>query len=98
MVEDAVDGLGLDEAIAMLRNDLLQARAAGAGSEIQLPVHSMTVELKVCPANHARGRMTSTRLRVPFGGDRSTPSGTMIIGVGSRTRMTSFGSGRTPDG
>ncbi len=28
---DPVDGLGLDEAIAMLRNDLLRARAAGAG-------------------------------------------------------------------
>lgn len=31
----------------MLRDELLNARAAGAGSEIQLPVESMTVVLTV---------------------------------------------------
>jgi Trypsin-co-occurring domain 2 len=40
-------GLGLAEAIESLRDDLLKARAAGATSEIQLPVESMTVELTV---------------------------------------------------
>lgn len=43
----ASDGLGLADAIGKLRDELLQARAAGARSEIQLPVESMTVELTV---------------------------------------------------
>jgi hypothetical protein len=42
----SVDGLGLAEAIEALRDDLLKARAAGGSSEIQLPVESMTVELR----------------------------------------------------
>ncbi|WP_222270356.1 trypco2 family protein [Modestobacter marinus] len=52
---DAEDGIGLADAIAMLRDDLLQARAAGAGAEIQLPVQSMTVELKVTATRKADG-------------------------------------------
>jgi hypothetical protein len=43
----SAEGLGLAEAIESLRDDLLEARAAGATSEIQLPVESMTVELTV---------------------------------------------------
>lgn len=43
----SADGLGLAEAIALLRNELLKARAAGAGSDIQLPVESMAVDLTV---------------------------------------------------
>ena len=42
-----VDGVGLADAIGMLRDELLKARAAGAGSDIQLPVESMTVVLTV---------------------------------------------------
>jgi hypothetical protein len=34
----ATDGLGLAEAIGLLRDELLRAQAAGAGSGIQLPV------------------------------------------------------------
>ena len=41
------DGIGLADAIGMLRDELLQARAGGAGSDIQLPVESMTVVLTV---------------------------------------------------
>ncbi|GAB3843322.1 trypco2 family protein [Dactylosporangium cerinum] len=46
-VDGDVEGLGLAEAIGVLRDELLRARAAGAGSGIQLPVESMTVELTV---------------------------------------------------
>jgi hypothetical protein len=59
MVEEggsAVGGLGLAEAIAMLRDELLRARAAGGGSDIQLPVESMTVELTVAATRSADGR------------------------------------------
>ncbi len=41
------DGIGLAEAIADLRSELLTARAAGAVADIQLPVESMTVALHV---------------------------------------------------
>jgi Trypsin-co-occurring domain 2 len=51
-----VDGLDLADAIELLRDALLQAQAAGAGSEIQLPVKSMTVELKVTATRSADGR------------------------------------------
>ena len=51
-----VDGLGLAEAIALLRDDLLQAQAAGAGSEIQLPVESMTVQLKITATKSKDGK------------------------------------------
>jgi hypothetical protein len=50
------DGLGLADAIALLRDELLQAHAAGASSEIQLPVESMTVELKVTATKSVDGK------------------------------------------
>jgi hypothetical protein len=50
------DGLGLADAIGLLRDELLQAQAAGAGSEIQLPVESMTVELKVTATRSKDGK------------------------------------------
>ena len=50
------DGIGLADAIADLRGELLAARAAGAGAEIQLPVESMTVALHVVATRTAGGR------------------------------------------
>jgi hypothetical protein len=49
-------GLGLAEAIGLLRDELLRARAAGAASDFQLPVESMTVELTVTATRSADGR------------------------------------------
>jgi NTP-dependent ternary system trypsin peptidase co-occuring protein len=51
-----VDGLGLADAIGLLRAELLKARAAGAGSDIQLPVESMTVELTVTATRSKDGK------------------------------------------
>jgi hypothetical protein len=51
-----VSGLGLAEAIGLLRDELLKARAAGAVSDIQLPVESMTVELSVTATRSADGK------------------------------------------
>lgn len=53
---DAASGVGLSEAIGLLRDELLEARAAGAGSDIQLPVESMTVELSVTATRSADGK------------------------------------------
>lgn len=52
----SASGLGLSEAIGLLRDELLRARAAGAVSDIQLPVESMTVELSVTATKSADGR------------------------------------------
>ena len=53
-------GLGLAEAIGLLRDELLIARAAGADSEIQLPVQSMTVELTVTATRSVDGKVGFT--------------------------------------
>jgi hypothetical protein len=55
-VPDGVEGIGLAEAIAQLRDDLLEARASGAGSGIQLPIESLTVELKVVATTGVDGK------------------------------------------
>lgn len=62
---DAVpaDGLGLADAIGLLRDELLAAQAAGAGSDIQLPIESMTVELKVTATRSVDGK---AGFRVPI--------------------------------
>lgn len=52
----STSGLGLSEAIGLLRDELLRARGAGAGSDIQLPVESMTVELSVTATRSADGK------------------------------------------
>jgi Trypsin-co-occurring domain 2 len=54
--DTAAPGLGLSEAIGLLRDELLRARAAGAGSDIQLPVESMTVQLQVAATRTRDGR------------------------------------------
>jgi hypothetical protein len=56
-------GLGLDEAIEMIRGDLLAARAAGEGADIRLPVETVTVELQVVATS---GREGKAGFRVPF--------------------------------
>jgi hypothetical protein len=50
------DGLGLADAIGLLRDELLRARAAGADSDVQLPVESMTVELTVSATRSMDGK------------------------------------------
>ena len=49
-------GIGLADAIAVLRSELLAARAAGGGADIQLPVESMTVALQVVATRSADGK------------------------------------------
>jgi Trypsin-co-occurring domain 2 len=60
-----VAGLGLADAIALLRDELLKARAAGGRSDIQLPVDSMTVELTVTATRSVDGKAGFT---IPFVG------------------------------
>lgn len=59
----SMEGLGLADAIGLLRDELLRARAAGGGSEIQLPVESMTVQLTVTASRSVDGK---AGFKVPF--------------------------------
>ncbi len=72
------DGLGLAEAIGVLRDELLRARAAGAKSDIQLPVESMTVELAVTATRSVDGKAGFTvpvvNLQLGGGGGRERGS------------------------
>jgi Trypsin-co-occurring domain 2 len=52
----SADGLALADAIGLLRDELLQAQAAGASSDIQLPIESMTVQLKVTATKSKDGK------------------------------------------
>jgi hypothetical protein len=57
------EGIGLADAIEMLRAELLRARRAAAGSMVQFPVASMTVQLQVAATRSADGKASFT---VPF--------------------------------
>jgi hypothetical protein len=59
----SMEGLRLADAIGLLREELLRARAAGAGSDIQLPVESMTVQLTVTATKSIDGK---AGFKVPF--------------------------------
>lgn len=52
----ATSDLRLSDAIGLLRDELLRARAAGARSDIQLPIESMTVELNVTATRSIDGK------------------------------------------
>jgi hypothetical protein len=57
------EGLGLAEAIEMIRNDLMVARASGERADIRLPVESITVQLQVVATS---GRGGNAGFKVPF--------------------------------
>lgn len=59
----SVEGLGLAEAIEVLREEVLRARAAGADAAVQLPVESITVELTVTASRSVNGK---AGFKVPF--------------------------------
>jgi hypothetical protein len=66
VLEDGpLPGVGLAEAIESLRDALLTARRGAAGAEIQLPVESITVELKVVATKTMGGK---AGFRVPVVG------------------------------
>jgi hypothetical protein len=78
-------GIGLADAIEMLREELLKARAAGAGSDIQLPVASMTVVLTVEASRSLDGKagfkVPVVELELGGGGSRERSSGQTVTVV-----------------
>jgi Trypsin-co-occurring domain 2 len=81
----SVEGLGLAEAIQSLRDDLLKARAAGATSDIQLPVESLTVELTVTATREINGKagfkVPIVEVELGGGGSRERGSGQKVTVV-----------------
>jgi hypothetical protein len=53
---DRSDGIGLAEALELLRAELATARAKAAGTDVQFPIETLTVELKVGVTRSADGR------------------------------------------
>jgi hypothetical protein len=49
-------GIGLADAIGLLRDELKKARRAAVAQDVQFPVNSLTVELKVAATRSADGK------------------------------------------
>ena len=79
------DGVGLADAIGLLRDELLKARAAGADSDIQLPVQSMTVVLTVEATRSLEGKagfkVPVVEVELGGGGSRQRSSGQTVTVV-----------------
>lgn len=56
MAAEPVQGIGLADAIAMLRAEVLSAHEASAGSPVQFPVASLVVELQVAATRSVDGK------------------------------------------
>ena len=56
MADKNEHGIGLADAIAMLRTEVLSAHTASARSTVRFPVTSMTLELKVVATRSADGK------------------------------------------
>jgi hypothetical protein len=79
--KESLEGLGLAEAIEALRDDLLGARAAGASSEIQLPVESMTVTATRTREGKAGFKVPIVEVELGGGGSRERGTGQTVTVV-----------------
>ena len=50
------EGIGLDEALEALRAELASARVKAAGQDLQFPIESLTIELKVGVTRSKEGK------------------------------------------
>ncbi len=66
------EGIGLDEALEILRSELASAREKAAGKPVQFPIESLTVELKVGVTRSVDGK---AGFKVPFIGAELGASG-----------------------
>jgi Trypsin-co-occurring domain 2 len=64
MVEEP-EGIGLADALEALRAELASAQAAAAAKDVQFPIETLTVEMKVGVTKKADGK---AGFRVPFVG------------------------------
>jgi hypothetical protein len=83
--DDVVSGVGLDEALEALRAELAAAHARAAGTDLQFPVESVTMELKVAVTRSAGGK---AGLRVPVLGAELGGSGSWESASGQTVTLT----------
>jgi hypothetical protein len=62
-MEETPEAIGLDDALEALRAELASARVKAAGEDLQFPVESLTVELKVGVTRSKEGK---AGFRVPL--------------------------------
>jgi hypothetical protein len=88
MTDVPVYGIGLAEAIAMLRADVVRARVAAADSTVQFPVESIMMELKVAATRSTEGKagFCIPFINVELGGSKEWQRETM------QTVTVTFGS------
>lgn len=102
-MEGQPDGIGLADALEALRADLESARAKAAEADVQFPIETLTVELKVGVTSSKEGK---AGFRVPYFGaelggsvgfDRDTlQTVTLVLGApvdraGSPVKVASSG-------
>jgi hypothetical protein len=82
------DGIGLAEALEALRAELASAQAEAAGKDVQFPVETLTVELKVGVTKTKDGKvgfrvpMVGAELGGSVGYDRETvQTVTLVLGA-----------------
>jgi hypothetical protein len=81
------EGVGLDEALEALRAELASARLKAAGQDLQFPVQSLTIELKVGVTRSKEGKagfhvpLIEAQLGGSAGVDRETlQTVTLVLG------------------
>ena len=67
-----MDGIGLADAIEMLRAEVLAAQSKAAGAKAQFPIQTLTVQLKVGLTKLADGKVG---FKVPFVGELGASAG-----------------------
>jgi NTP-dependent ternary system trypsin peptidase co-occuring protein len=67
-----VDGIGLSEAIEMLRTEMLAAQTRATGAAVHFPIQTVTVQLKMGLTRLADGKVG---FKVPFVGAELGVSG-----------------------
>src|SRR5947209_16474641 len=82
-----MDGIGMAEALEMLRADVFRAQQSAASAEVQFPIQTLTVQLKVGLTKLADGK---AGFKVPFVGaeigvsaglhQESTQTVTLVLG------------------
>jgi Trypsin-co-occurring domain 2 len=60
---DSEDGVGLADALETLRSELASARLKAAGTDLQFPIETLTVELKTVVTRNVDGK---AGFKVPF--------------------------------
>jgi hypothetical protein len=87
-MEGKPDGIGLGDALEALREELASAQAKAAGTNLQFPIETLTVELKVGVTRSKEGKagfhvpLVDAELGGSIGVDRQTlQTVTLVLGA-----------------